>query len=328
MAEMLDYAGATVVCAGHLMPHPDLVKLFLRYRVNVLCGDSSQVLQFALHVASLPAATREALCIKKIIYTSEPLVRSQRNYLISVFGPILICSAFASAESGPWCVMNLAITGDIADDAADFIFDTRSMLVEVLPPSAVSQDKTDADSNCQTTRKEVNPLPDGNVGAIVLTSLQRLRNPLVRYVSGDIGSLRPFPPTESIPAEVAQHLRVLRLQGRDQRFSFKWQGEYFEFQFLRELMSREDLGILKWQIILSDDEASHAHYCEIRLLRNNVNGQQLPDNEVVKLLKKVFCITPLNAPLFHVTFLVDGEGFERSVSGNKVMPFVNKSTLG
>lgn len=326
MAEMLEYAGATVFCAGHLMAHPDLVKLFLEYRVNVLCGDSSQVLQFALHVASLPAATCEALCINKILYTSEPLVRSQRNYLNSVFGPVMICSAFASAESGPWCVMNLAITGDIADDAADFIFDTRTIIVEVLPSSAVNEDKTDADFKGLITGKEVQPLPDGEVGAIVLTSLQRLRNPLVRYVSGDIGSVRTFPPTESIPAEVAQHLKVLRLQGRDQRFSFKWQGEYFEFQFLRELIQREELGVLQWQIILRDDEISHAHHCKILLLRGNVSEKKLSNSEVVKLLEKVFCVTPLNAPLFQVMFVVDSTDFERSVSGNKVMRFVNKST--
>lgn len=327
MAEMLETAGGTVLCAGHLMPHPDLVQLFLETRANVLCGDSSQVLQFALHISSLPDATRSALCINKIIYTSEPLVRSQRNYLTSVFGPVRICSAFASAETGPWCVMNLSITGDIADDSADFIFDARTMLVEVLPPSAVGEDRNDAQSSDPITEKGVHTLPDGEVGAIVVTSLQRLRNPLVRYVGGDVGSVRPFPPTESIPADVAQHLRILRVHGRDQRFSFKWQGEYYEFQFLRKFMQREDLGILQWQIILSDDAATQTCHCEIRLLRGNANSQQLPDTELVELLKKVFHLTPVNAPLFRVTFVVDAKGFERSTTGNKVIRFVNKSTL-
>ncbi|OJI99662.1 hypothetical protein ASPVEDRAFT_148689 [Aspergillus versicolor CBS 583.65] len=325
MAERMEYAGGSVLCAGHLMPHPELVQLFLEYRANVLCGDSSQILQFALHVASLPAAMREALCIDKILYTSEPLVRSQRNYLISVFGSVKICSAFANAESGPWCVMNMAITGDKADDAADFIFDTRTILVEVLSPSAVDESQTGADPNDQTAVKEVHPLPDGETGSLVLTSLQRLRNPLVRYASGDVGALLPLPSTHSIPAETAQHLKVLRLRGRDQRFSFKWQGNYFEFHFLREFMQREDLGVLQWQLILSDDEASHAHHCEVRILRGTTDK---PDDEVAKILERVFEVTPVNAPLFHVTFLGGTRGFERSATGNKVMRFVDRSTQG
>ena len=76
-----------------------------------------------LHVSSLPSTIRDSIRITKILYTSEPLtynIFSARAYLASVFGPVLICSAFASVESGPWAVMNHAVTGDTADDAADF----------------------------------------------------------------------------------------------------------------------------------------------------------------------------------------------------------------
>jgi hypothetical protein len=183
------------------MPHSDIVKLLLDHRINVLSGDSSQILQFALHVSSLPSTIRDSIRITKIFYTSEPLIRSQRAYLTSVFGPVLIFSVFASAESGPWAVMNLAVTRDIADDAADFIFDTRNIIVEVLPLSAGSGD-------AESGQEDKHQLPDGEVGVIALTSLQRLRNPLVRYVSGDLGSLHPLPANDRIPPDAAQHLKV------------------------------------------------------------------------------------------------------------------------
>ncbi|KAJ7816784.1 hypothetical protein B0H14DRAFT_3089749 [Mycena olivaceomarginata] len=276
VTEMLENAGASVLCAGHLMSHANVVKLCVAHRVNVVCGDSSQILQFALHVAGLPPATRDALCINKVIYTSEPLVRAQRRYLTSVLGPVSICSLFASAESGPWAVMNLALTGDVADDAADFIFDSRAISTPIA------------------SAREIHALPDGEKGAIILTSLQRLRNPLVRYVTGD---------------------------GRDQRFSFKWQGEYFEFHFLEDFFQqREDLGVLQWQILLRDNEHSHAQECE-------ASPPAFSNSDLVQLLEKVFCVGPLDQSLFCVTFVVDGTGFERSATGNKVLRFVNRSTV-
>ncbi|KAJ7824260.1 hypothetical protein B0H14DRAFT_3728945 [Mycena olivaceomarginata] len=270
VTEMLENAGASVLCAGHLMSHANVVKLCVAHRVNV----------FALHVAGLPPATRDALCINKVIYTSEPLVRAQRRYLTSVLGPVSICSLFASAESGPWAVMNLALTGDVADDAADFIFDSRAMCVEVLPLSALNEDQPQSAS-----AREIHALPDGEKGAIILTSLQRLRNPLVPL------------------HEIAPRLRVLRLQGRDQRFSFKWQGEYFEFHFLEDFFQqREDLGVLQWQILLRDNEHSHAQECEVRLLRGRRVVEASPpafsNSDLVQLLEKVFCVGPLDQSLF------------------------------
>ncbi|KAF7363696.1 Circularly permuted ATP-grasp type 2 [Mycena sanguinolenta] len=307
VTELLENAGASVLCVGHLVSHTAIVQLCVAHRVNVISGDSSQILQFALHVAGLPPATREALCINKIIYTSEPLVRAQRQYLTSVLGPVAICSLFASAESGPWAVVNLALTGDVADDAADLIFDARAMCVEIIPPSVVNEDQPRS-----AVSQEIHTLPDGEFGAIVLTSLQRLRNPLVRYVSGDVGSLHPLPAaaTASIPSEIAPPPASPAAAGSRPAFQLQ--------------MARG------WQIILQDDD-SRAQRCEIRLLRGRTvveGGAHGPsDSEVVQLLQKVFYVTPINKPLFCVTFVVDASGFERSATGNKVIRFVNKSKV-
>lgn len=65
-------------------------------------------------------------------------------------------------------------------------------------------------------------LPEGETGVIAQTVLTRLRNPVVQYITGDVGSLhplnekaRPLISTSDLP-----YFRVLRLQGRDRRFSF------------------------------------------------------------------------------------------------------------
>lgn len=35
-------------------------------------------------------------------------------------------------------------------------------------------------------------MDEGEVGEIIITSLMRMRNPLVRYLTGDVGSLDPY----------------------------------------------------------------------------------------------------------------------------------------
>lgn len=314
-AETVENAGGTIFCAGHAMPHAEVARVVSNIGINVISGDSSQILQFALYVSSLPDAERQAIRITKAFYTSEPLVRSQRAYLNSVFGDeLVICSSFGSAEAGPWAVMNPAITGYAEnDDSADFIFDTRDMTVEVLPP-AVLEESAD--------NKHGKPLPDGEVGVFALTSLQRLRNPLIRYLTGDVGSVHPLPETKLIDPEEAQHLKVFRMQGRDQRFSFEWQGEYIEFAALRGLIQSEGLSVLQWQIIRSVGETL-THHVEIRLLRGQTRDKILSDEDVVQRLKSFCHVGPDSEPYFQVTFVSGLQGFERSKTGNKVMRFVD-----
>ncbi|KAK6810715.1 hypothetical protein RU639_013567 [Aspergillus parasiticus] len=317
-AELVENAGGTVFPAGHLMSQADVIDLLSAFRINVISGDSSQVLQLAMYVSTLPETQRKSVSINKVLYTSEPLVQSQRAYIKSVFGDVLICSAFGSAEAGPWAVMNPTLTGDGDDDTADFIFDTRNILVEVFPPAAAER------ASNVSQQGILKPLADGEVGVIVLTSLQRLRNPLVRYVSGDVGSLHPMPKTDAIDSKEAQHLKTLRLHGRDQRFSFNWQGEYFDFQAVRHLIQSEEFCVLQWQIILKS-EASHTHSLEVRILRRQSPDKSLSDMDVdmVRKLRKFFHVVSDTEPYFSIKFLGDLQGFERSSTGNKVIRFID-----
>lgn len=330
---MYELAGACVLCAGAFMAHDRLLASCIEYRVNILSGDSSQILQFANYVSRQPFTTCNGLRITKIIYTSEMLPPARRQYIATIFGPVRFFSVFASAEAGPWAISNPEMTergntgrqentdnggdegstSDTSDNSSDFIFDSRSMHIEIIPAAGAQPD---------TSRP----------GTVVLTSLQRLRNPLVRYVCGDLGTLHVLSAAAAAAVTdplLAAHLRILRLYGRDQRFSFKWQGEYFELDGLEDVFRAPSWGILQWQIQLGDDARwEGSEYCELKLLRRVAAGhgddsRLGSEADVVEALRKVFWVTPLNEPLLRIVFVADLEDFRRSVTSGKVIRLVD-----
>ncbi|GAB1214773.1 hypothetical protein ATERTT37_003942 [Aspergillus terreus] len=269
-------------------------------------------------MSTLPEAQRTAISLDKVIYTSEPLTEPQRDYLTTVLGPVKIFSIMGSAEAGPYAVSNPDLTGHTPACTMDFIFDTRSLLIEIIDRSALDG----------TLSAQGGPVPDGEQGLIVQTSLQRLRNPLVRYVTGDIGSLHPVPTTASdkIPEAELQHFRVLRLAGRDHRFSFKWFGEYFEFDRIERLMQTEGSGVLQWQVIRDCLESSPQPTLEVRILRGENGDHTLPESDFTEMVETFFYVFPENRHLFRITFLESVDGFEKSRTGNKVIKFADKLT--
>lgn len=303
---------------GHLHPFGEIVKLLIDYKINVLTSDATQLMHLARFISSLPPKERDSIKITKIIYTSETLLRPQQAFLESVFGGVQIFSIMGSAEAGAWCVSNTAITGERLDDAADFIFDTRSMIVEVHQRA---EDTTSPESKGGAS---VLPCPEGVPGSIVVTSLQKLRNPLVRYVTGDIGSVHDLPATADVPADIVPHLKVLRLRGRDQRLSFKWQGDYFDLDVLQSAMQHTEWGVLQWQILLTRKDEPPVDYLELRILKaTSSDSPGLSQDQFVQDLENLFYVLPQSQYLFQVTFVGDAEGFERSRTGNKIIKFVD-----
>ncbi|KAK6592011.1 hypothetical protein H4I96_11871 [Botrytis cinerea] len=315
--EIIENAGGTVLCAGAYMPPTDVVQSLANYHVNVLTGDGSQIVQTVQHISTMAKDDRERIVLDKIIYTSEPLTGPQRVFIKSVLGDVDIFSIMGSAEAGPWAISSPKLTGeqDIKEIATDFVFDTRSMLLEIFPPSV--SDITPLVSEC---------LPQGEKGLIVQTSLQRLRNPLVRYITGDIGSIHPLPDTAStiVPELDRKFLRILRMQGRDRRFSFEWFAGYFEFQKVETLMREEDYGILQWQIILDRLDDTPQASLEIRLLRSPPRDDIVSVQTLTERLEKFFLIIPENKHLARIVFLDSLDGFERSITAGKVIKFVDR----
>ncbi|KAL3419062.1 hypothetical protein PVAG01_09283 [Phlyctema vagabunda] len=320
IGDTVEYAGASILSVGHLASPKELMTFCKNFRPNVLSGDTSQLVQFASYVES--TGPSDNLKITKIMHTSEPLTHPQKLYLQSVFAPnnspLNFISVLASAEIGPFAVSNISLTGEPFEDCTDFIFDSRHIIVEVLP--------LDFHFDSQH-RKYPCTLPYDEVGLLAVTSLQRFRHPLVRYLNGDIGSVHKLPLC-AVPLiqEGAEHLRVLRLYGRDLRHSFKWQGEYFEFSGLKRLMSRANWGILRWQIVLGHDvEVPDSECLEIRLMRGTANSkdEMISQEDLVLHLKEYFCVHARNECLFNVRLAVSEE-FVRSVTGNKVLMFVDR----
>lgn len=315
--EILENAGASVLSAGHNMSPDDVTSALAHFHVNAISGDGSQVIRVIDYISTLPAEKRQQIKLNKIIYTSEPLTPAQRAYITATLGPVEICSLLGSSEAGPWAVGKPSLTGaQPSAGANDFIFDTRMMLIEILDPSTL-------DGNNAQDGKAV---PDGTPGIIVQTSLLRLRNPLVRYVSGDMGSLHPLPDTAStmIDPDELKHLRVLRLYGRDSRFSFKWYGAYYEFDNIVTFMQTEKWGILQWQIVLDRLESSPQLTLEIRIFRSSTDDRLVSEITLVEELERFFFVQLENRPLFQVKFLPDQTTFERSGTAAKIIRFVNK----
>jgi len=313
----MENAGATVLSAGSYMPPTEVAKCLADYHVNVLTGDGSQVVQIVHHISMLPEDYRNRINVEKIIYTSEPLTSPQRVFIQSILNDVKIYSIMGSSEAGPWAISSPDLTGEhsLTGSSTDFIFDTRSMLIEIVPPS----DSDDA------SQPNLNPTPPGEPGRIVQTSLQRLRNPLVRYNTGDIGSVHPLPEMASavVPEADREHLRILRMHGRDHRFSFKWYAAYFEFDKIEAFMIAEEFGILQWQIILDRLESSPQSTLEIRVLRRPRDGV-ISAGDLKHRIEDFFLVLPENGHLARVTFVDDLEGFERSATARKVIKFVDR----
>lgn len=327
--ETMENAGATVLSGGNYMTPQEIIQALLNYHVNVLTGDGSQVVQAVSHISTLPAEERAQIKLNRIIYTSEPLTTSQRAFIRATLGDIKICSVMGSAEAGPWTIGNPDLTRghgaetDSSGSAEDFVFDTRSMLIEIFPPHVLdSHESLSAGSNAPPP-----PLPMGDTGLIVQTSLQRLRNPLVRYITGDVGSVHPLPESANqfICESERKHLRVLRMHGRDRRFSFKWYGVYIEFENMKAVLQSEDTGILQWQVVLGQLESNPQTTLEVRLLRAPArHAGILSDQDLTQRLHTFFLVLPENQHLFRLVFLKDMAGFERSSTAGKVINFIDR----
>ncbi|KAI0195549.1 hypothetical protein EV127DRAFT_466675 [Xylaria flabelliformis] len=315
--EVLENAGASALSVGKNMPVHAVPSLLAKYHVNVLTGDSSQVIKIIHHVSTLPREKRNRINLNKVIYTSELLTSAQRAYIELVLGPIKICSMFASAEAGPWAANNPDVTGESLSTASiDFIFDTRTTLIEIFP-FACTQDDSSIPS----------PLPDGERGIVVQTSLSRLRNPLVRYVTGDVGSIHSLPDRARalLPETSWRHFRVLRLTGRDRRFSFDWDGEYIEFEKLEALMSSER-AILQWQVILGRIELSRESSLEVRVLCVTEDEDTISIKEAITdRITRFLHVYDMNSYRFKLIFVESIDDFEQSDTGSKIIKFIDHS---
>ncbi|KAK8859087.1 hypothetical protein PGQ11_009821 [Apiospora arundinis] len=322
MLEIMENAGATSLAAGHLMSATKVVQLMKDFHINVLAGDGSQIIQVVHCISSLDTGRAE-IRLDKIIYTSEALTLVQKSYIRDVLGAVKICSILGSAEAGPYGASSPDLVGpdEPGTTYTDFIIDTRATLIEVFPRIPQSNVNGSSGGDCPS------PLPPGQTGLIVQTCLERLRNPLLRYVTGDVGSIQPLPSQAraTIPESEWAYKRVLRLHGRDACSSFSWDAEYIEMDRLDTMLAHADLGILQWQVILDTMIPSKEVSLEIRLLRAWEEGDSTSEEVIVARIRGFFYMHPGNEHRFKVTFVKDRSGFELSPTGRKLVKLVDRS---
>lgn len=306
------------------MAVPDVLQLLIKYKANVIAGNSSQVINLINHMSTLSKQEQAQIHLDKIIYTSEVLTGSQRLHIRETLGDkVKICSMLASAESGPWAVSNPDLTGDRTTTSSDFVYDTRTMVVEIFPTDAALEVR-----GAPATMPRA--LPEGETGIIVLTSLTKLRNPLIRYICGDVGSLHALPESarKLIPEADRPYIRVLRLDGRDRRFSFDWEGEYIEFDKLAGIVETPEYGILQWQAIIFNkpDEKEGLRAClELRMLPSTTSrGNEALLKGLIDRIKVLIALAPRKEDRFIPVFLESIDGFEKSKTGGKVMKFIDR----
>ncbi|RKK67273.1 hypothetical protein BFJ69_g14644 [Fusarium oxysporum] len=315
--EILENAGATVLAAGHQCPPPTVVQILQDFNVNVLAGDSSQIISI-VHQISTMSDMKKRIKIGKVIYTSEGLSIIQRAQIYEVLGPVIIYSILGGAEAGPYGASSpFLVDFDPETNCNDFIIDTRMTVIEVFPLSCTAGE----------SGWIAEPLPDGETGVIAQTVLTRLRHPVIRYITGDIGSLHSLPhkAVGRIAKHDLRHYRVLRLRGRDHRFSFMWDGCDFQFDKLNKILSDPQSGVLLWQVILEKMQPSQEISLEIRLLSGQSSGDTVHLQTLLDLLKACLDVSVSNEHKFKITFVNDVLGFELSETGRKVIRFVDHS---
>ncbi|KAF5706283.1 cystathionine gamma-synthase [Fusarium mundagurra] len=292
--EIMENAGGSVLAAGHQCPTASVVQILQDFNVTVLTGDSSQIISIVHQISTMPDI-KNRIKIRKVVYTSEGLSMMQRVQICKVLGTVAIYSILGSAEAGPYGASSpFLVDFDLYSNSNDFIIDTRMTIIEVLPLSC---------AGCESDEIP-EPLPDGETGIIAQTVLTRLRHPVIRYITGDIGSLHSIPQkaVDRIARHDLPHYRLLRLQGRDRRFSFMWDGCDFQFDKLNTILSDPQLGVLLWQVILDKMQPSQEISLEIRLLSGQNSGDTMHLQTLLRRLKACLDVNSSNEHKFKITF--------------------------
>lgn len=259
--ELIEHARGTNIPAGFHYPDERIVDLIHQLHPNVITGTSSRILTFARYLLSHPEID---ITFPKVLYTSEPLPTYQEDYMRKAFRCDTVSSLLGSAEGGIWAVAPPSVTLHGSRPYREFVFRSDMMVVEIMDEDGA-------------------PVPEGEVGELVLTSLMRLRNPLVRYRTGDVGSLHAY----TNARDPKTQYQCLHMYGRHPDKSFSLSGEYVDLVELERVMLLEKWGVLEWQVVVdSDHVGSTEESVEFRLvMKNGTAEKDLLDELRLALLK-------------------------------------------
>jgi phenylacetate-CoA ligase len=154
--------GALVVPAGNAESTATQVETMRKYGTTILVGTPSYLWRMTVEAAAL--GPLRSLGLRQICTGAEPLSRQLRTLLEDAWGAEVFDS---------YGMMELGSLIGAECPAHDGFHTVPTIAVEVIDPVTTV------------------PLPAGQVGELVYTTLFRSGSPLIRYRSGDLGSLNP-----------------------------------------------------------------------------------------------------------------------------------------
>lgn len=226
-SSMIDFAGGTELACGVHASMEQAMEYASQFGANTVFAAGSKLVQLATWADEHPDKSHR---FDTALFTSEPLSRKQEAFVRRALGVRAIGSVYGSAECGPVAVS--PPTADAGEETRTFVVDRRMFVVEVVSDGQVLASSLDSD-----------PAPH-EVGEVVLTSLVRHRNPIVRYRTGDYGVIRAHSNADWVHVE---------LHGRDKELSFSVATDYIDVGKIELIMSRH--GVIQWQVVLSAGES-------------------------------------------------------------------------
>ncbi|KAI5782384.1 hypothetical protein DFH27DRAFT_637405, partial [Peziza echinospora] len=327
-AALVEYAGGTHLSLTAPISDENAAVLVGLFKPTVILTTANRALQLARYVAALPAS--EKFEIKKLIYSSEMMTPQQEVYLGEALGVELLASLYGSAE----VLQHFHHIADLAHGRAqsreyrEFVADGNMVIMEVI---------NELTGEILASTEHLDELKEGSaIGELVLTSLLKYKHPLVRYRTGDIGSLHPYHGEASAGGknpDVARYFSF-RLYGRNPLKSFKISSLYIDLETAyATCLSKPEYDILEWQVIvdhLSIEELAReapgtaGDYLEFRVV---TKGNTLEGVEYEENLRKDLVRSVTGADVKTIVKRVGYDGLERARNAAKVLRLVDRRVL-
>ncbi len=171
--------GAANFCFSGSSTPETFVLIWRQFGLNAVEGIPSSLIPFLRRAKAL----EPALTLEKVIYAGAPLPASDRRWLESELKVSRVASIIGANDGGQIGFQCSAMSGALHHAVDDFNY-------------------------LEVADEQGRPLPDGETGQMLITSLLKYAFPLIRYALGDQGRFIPEPCACGRPA------RVFEYQGR------------------------------------------------------------------------------------------------------------------
>lgn len=155
----IEKIGATCLPIGGNTSFDTILEFFKMLKPNVLIGLPSIILKFAEFCES----KNVKINLDLILYGGEHLRKNSREYLSKIFdNPKIMSAGYAAVDCGPIGFQCEYLSGSLHHVLSNYQF------VEFINNNGI-------------------PAKNGEVGEIVVTNLNRVRMPIIRFKTGDLG---------------------------------------------------------------------------------------------------------------------------------------------